>query len=212
MSEDLSLSTLAITEIDKAVTGLIGWTNVHLSIERVSKTRLRRARAQLRALEMLLRRLIMYLALQIELEPRDVTSTTSTPKSTQPANAPSQMPEGIEIAHFPRVRTPYLALTPRYRDARPAPDFCGLSRRITYTHILAKRFARQIIAVRKVIDAPETHAKRLAHRLRSMRRAGETAPILLLRTAPRGMSRDLSLIHGALKVQLRTALKAWDSS
>ncbi|MEM9670095.1 MAG: hypothetical protein AAF950_14330, partial [Pseudomonadota bacterium] len=68
------------------------------------------------------------------------------------------------------------------------------------------------IAIRKVIDAPEAHAKRLAHRLRIMRVAREPAPILLPQIVPRGMSTELTVIHGALKVELRTALKAWDSS
>ncbi|MEM9669789.1 MAG: hypothetical protein AAF950_12765 [Pseudomonadota bacterium] len=212
MSEVPSLSTLAISEIDKAITGLIGWTNIHLFIERVTKTRLRRASAQLRALETLLRRLIMYLALQIELEPKTDSPPTGKAGVPDMEHVPTETPEGIEIAHFPRVRTPHLSLTPGYENARPAPDFSQFSRRVTPTRILAKRFAQRIIAIRKVIDAPEAHTKRLAHRLRTMRAAREPAPILLPQIVLRGMSTELSVIHGALKVELRTALKAWDSS
>ncbi|MEM9573215.1 MAG: hypothetical protein AAF996_17235, partial [Pseudomonadota bacterium] len=212
MSETPSLSTLAISEVDKAVTGLIGWTNIHLSIKRVTKTRLRRASAQLRALETLLRRLIMYLALQMELEPRTDSPPTGKAGASETDNTPIQTPEGIEIAHFPRVRTPHLSLTPGYEDGRAAPDFSELSHRVTPTRILAKRFAQRIIAIRKVIDAPEAHAKRLAHRLRTMRAAREPAPILLPQIVPRGMSTEVAVIHGALKVELRAALKKWDTS
>ncbi|MEM9668296.1 MAG: hypothetical protein AAF950_05165, partial [Pseudomonadota bacterium] len=101
MSEVPSLSTLAISEIDKSVTGLIGWTSIHLSIERVTRTRLRRASAQLRALETLLRRLIMYLALQIDLEPKTDSPPTGKAGVPEPDNTPIQTPDDIEIAHFP---------------------------------------------------------------------------------------------------------------
>ncbi|MEM9669725.1 MAG: hypothetical protein AAF950_12445, partial [Pseudomonadota bacterium] len=147
-----------------------------------------------------------------DLEPRTDSPPTGKAAAQEPDNTPIQTPDDIEIAHFPRVRLPHLALTPSYGDGRPAPDFSELSRRVTPTHILARRFARRIIAIRKVIDAPEAHAKRLAHRLRIMRVAREPAPILLPQIVPRGMSTELSVIHGALKVELRTALKAWDSS
>ncbi|MEM9669843.1 MAG: hypothetical protein AAF950_13035, partial [Pseudomonadota bacterium] len=98
MSNTPSLSTIAISEIDKAVTGLIGWTSIHLSIERVTRTRLRRASAQLRALETLLRRLIMYLALQIDLEPRTDSPPTGKAGAPEPEDALVHTPENIEIA------------------------------------------------------------------------------------------------------------------
>ncbi|MEO0881084.1 MAG: hypothetical protein AAFY34_00005, partial [Pseudomonadota bacterium] len=59
MRTDDALFPLAIEQIGLAVVGLIGWTGIHIAERTPAKWRLRRAGTKLKALENLVRRLIM---------------------------------------------------------------------------------------------------------------------------------------------------------
>ncbi|MEO1476623.1 MAG: hypothetical protein AAFS13_09595, partial [Pseudomonadota bacterium] len=97
---------LAITQIGLAVTALIGWTGVHLPEHLPSKWKLRKASTRLKALESLVRRLIMLLALDGEWEP-------TTPRPVQSKPKPNKIPETIdcvEIIEFPQAHQRGLSL------------------------------------------------------------------------------------------------------
>ncbi|MEM9844883.1 MAG: hypothetical protein AAF965_08800, partial [Pseudomonadota bacterium] len=78
--------------------------------------------------------------------------------------------------------------------------------------IMARRFSRRIVALQKVLDAPEAHAKRLARSLHRIRKAGEPKPFLVASSFPNGFKPELSLLHVGLTERLRAQLDLWDSS
>ncbi|MEM6412717.1 MAG: hypothetical protein AAF683_14415, partial [Pseudomonadota bacterium] len=69
MRTDDPLLPLAIEQIGLVVFSLIGWTGIHLSLRRPVKWKLRRAGTKLKVLEGLVRKLIMVLALELDLAP-----------------------------------------------------------------------------------------------------------------------------------------------
>jgi len=199
---------MAIKQIGLAVTALIGWTCVHITEHVPSKWKLRRASTRLKALETLVRRLIMLLALDVEWEP-------TTPRAVQPKPNPDNIPEtidGVEIALFPKARQRGLSLMPRIIDISERPDLSHLPRVATPLHISTKRFTRRIVALQEVLEAPEAHAKRLARHLSKLRKSKEPAPVLIPLAIPNGLAPEIGLLSGGLAMRLGDALKSWDSS
>ncbi|MEO1406620.1 MAG: hypothetical protein AAFV54_09025 [Pseudomonadota bacterium] len=208
MRSDDPIFPIAIEQIGLAVTTLIGWTGVHLSEHIPSKWRLRKASTRLKALETLVRWLILFMALQLDLEP-----PKPRPAPTKSASVPEpETTDGVELVEFPRARSVSLSLVPQLMDFSERPDLSHLPRNTTPAHIAARRFSRRIIALQKVLDAPEAHAKRLARHLSKLRKSGEPKPLLMPTSTPTGLSPEIGLLHGGLAHQLREALKAWDSS
>ncbi|MEO1476390.1 MAG: hypothetical protein AAFS13_08400, partial [Pseudomonadota bacterium] len=168
----------------------------------------RRASTRLKALETLVRRLIMLLALEVEWKP-------VTPRPVQSKPKPNKIPETIdcvEITEFPQARQRGLSLMPRIIDISERPDFSHLPRRGTPIHVSTKRFARRIVALQKVLEAPEAHAKRLARHLSKLRKSKEQAPVLIPLAIPNGLAPEIGLLSGGLAMRLGSAFKAWDSS
>ncbi|MEO1406370.1 MAG: hypothetical protein AAFV54_07745, partial [Pseudomonadota bacterium] len=69
-----------------------------------------------------------------------------------------------------------------------------------------------IIALQRVLDTPDAHAKRLARHLSTLRKSGEPKPLLIPAAVPAGLSPEIGLLYGGLAHQLHQALKSWDSS
>ncbi|MEM8636576.1 MAG: hypothetical protein AAGF33_16535 [Pseudomonadota bacterium] len=209
MRTDDPLLPLAIEQIGLVVFSLIGWTGIHLSLRRPVKWKLRRAGTKLKVLEGLVRKLIIVLALELDLAP---VRPRSKPPADEPPEDPAQTPDGIEIIEFPRVRQPRLPLLPPVMDFSEVIDLSQLPHRTTPVHIMARRFSRRIVALQRVLDAPEVHAKRLARSLHRIRKAGEPKPFLVTSSFPNGFRPELSLLHVVLTERLRAQLHLWDSS
>ncbi|MEM6899494.1 MAG: hypothetical protein AAF583_06980, partial [Pseudomonadota bacterium] len=212
MRTDDPLLPLAIEQIGLVVFSLIGWTGIHLSLRRPVKWKLRRAGTKLKVLEGLVRKLIMVLALNLDLAPVKPRRKSSAAPTDVLCEKIAQTPDGIEIIEFPRARCPSLSLLPPVMDFSEGIDLSRLPRRATPVHIMARRFSRRIVALQKVLDAPEVHAKRLARSLQRIRKAGEPKPFLVASSFPNGFRPELSLLHVGLTERLRSQLKGWDSS
>ncbi|MEM6412755.1 MAG: hypothetical protein AAF683_14615 [Pseudomonadota bacterium] len=212
MRTDDPLLPLAIEQIGLVVFSLIGWTGIHLSLRRPVKWKLRRAGTKLKVLEGLVRKLIMVLALDLDLAPVRPQSKPNAACADEPCEDIAQTPDSIEIIEFPRLRQPSLSLLPPVMDFSEGADLSQLPHRATPVHIMARRFSRRIIALQKVLDAPEVHARRLARSLHRIRKAGEPKPFLVASSFPNGFRPELSLLHVGLTERLRSQLKAWDSS
>ena len=197
---------MAVRQVDLAVTALIGWTNIHLGDVRVSAWRVRKAGAKLKALETLARRLILLMALEVDPPPptKRADNETAEPREDEPAD------DSIEITEFPRARSATLALLPRVVSYDLTTDFSAFGSGSGRVSI--KRFRNRIVALQKVIDAPEVHARRLARSLDKIRRAGEPKPLLEPSAVPSGLPAEIGLLHGGLAMELREALEGWDSS
>ncbi|MEM7006003.1 MAG: hypothetical protein AAF498_08975 [Pseudomonadota bacterium] len=212
MRTDDPLVPLAIEQIGLVVFSLIGWTGIHLSLRRPVKWKLRRASTKLKVLEGLVRKLIMVLALELDLAPVKPRPRPSVAPADAPCEDASQTPDGIEIIEFPRLRQPSLSLLPPVMDFGEGVDLSQLPRRTTPVHIMARRFSRRIVALQKVLDAPDVHAKRLARSLHSIRKAGEPKPFLVASSFPNGFRPELSLLNVGLTERQRAQLHLWDSS
>ncbi|MEM7662330.1 MAG: hypothetical protein AAF292_08760 [Pseudomonadota bacterium] len=208
MRSDDPIFPIAIDQIGLAVTSLIGWTGVHIAEYIPSKWKLRKAGTRLKALETLVRRLILFMALQLDLEPAKPRPASSKPQDTTTPD----IIDGVELVEFPRARSASLSLVPQLVDFSERPDLSHLPRNTTPTHIAAKRFCCRIIALQKVLDAPDAHAKRLARHLSKLSKSGEPKPLLIPAAVPTGLPPEIGLLHGGLAHQLRDALKVWDSS
>ncbi|MEM7662884.1 MAG: hypothetical protein AAF292_11605 [Pseudomonadota bacterium] len=208
MRSDDPIFPLAIEQIGLAVTTLIGWTGVHIAEHIPSKWRLRKASTRLKALEILVRRLILFMALQLDLEP---AKPRSAPTKSASAPEPETL-DGVELVEFPRARSASLSLVPQLIDFSERPDLSHLPRNTMPTLIAARRFSRRIIALQKVLDAPVAHAKRLARHLSKLRESGEPKPLLIPTAVLTGLSPEIELLHGGLSFQLQEHLQKWDSS
>ncbi|MEM6412154.1 MAG: hypothetical protein AAF683_11530 [Pseudomonadota bacterium] len=212
MRTDDPLLPLAIEQIGLVVFSLIGWTGIHLSLRGPVKWKLRRAGTKLKVLEGLVRKLIMVLALELDPTPVKPRPKPSTATADEPCEDAAQTPDNTEEIIFPRVRCASLSLLPPVMDFSEGIDLSQLPRRTTPVHIMARRFSSRIVALQKVLDAPEAHAKRLARSLHRIRKAGEPKPFLVASSFPNGFRPELSLLNVGLTERLRAQLHLWDSS
>ncbi|MEM8635817.1 MAG: hypothetical protein AAGF33_12645 [Pseudomonadota bacterium] len=205
---------LAIEQVGLVIFNLIGWTGIHLSLRSPVKWKLRRAGTRLKVLEGFVQRLMLVMALQTDLPPVKPRRTANKIDDTPNVPSPENLSEfsDITLAEFPRVRQPSLTLLPPPMDYSEGVDLSQLPLRNTPVHIMARRFSRRIIALQKVLDAPEAHARRLARALHRIRKAGVPKPVLFAGPFPNGFRPELSLLHVGVNEQLRNALKAWDTS
>ncbi|MEM8636718.1 MAG: hypothetical protein AAGF33_17265 [Pseudomonadota bacterium] len=211
MRTDDPLLPLAIEQIGLVVFSLIGWTGIHLSLRHPVRWKLRRAGTKLKVLEGLVRKLIMVLALDLDLAPVKPRPKPSAVPADELSEYAAESTDSIEEITFPRVRQPSLSFLPPVVDFSEGIDLSELPQRSTPVHIMARRFSRRLVALQKVLDAPEAHAKRLARSLDRIRKAGEPKPFLVASSFPNGFRPELSLLHVGLTERLRAQLHLWAS-
>ncbi|MEM7660938.1 MAG: hypothetical protein AAF292_01710 [Pseudomonadota bacterium] len=211
MRSDTPLLVIATEQIGLAVVALMGWTEVHISERIPTKWKLRKASTRLRALETLVRRLIMLMALQLDLDQAEARLTPTKTENNPTSDAP-EIINGVELVDFPTVRQRNLSLLPQLINFSEGVDLSDYPRPSTPTHIMARRFSRRIIALQKVLDAPEAYAKRLARTISKFRKAGEPAPLLMSAPLPSGLSPEIGLLYGGVTMELQDCLHKWDTS
>ena len=162
MRTDDPLLPMAIEQIGLVVFSLIGWTGIHLSLRRPVKWKLRRAGTKLKALEGLVRKLIIVLALELDLAP----IKSSTIPANKPCDDPAQAPDGIEIIEFPRVRQPSLCPLPPVMDFGEGVDLSQLPRRPTPVVVAseAMRLSAETSHCQQQRHAPPSHLDRRSER------------------------------------------------
>ena len=167
----------------------------------------RRTRAQLKALEQILRRVIMLIAITMS------EHITPTPL----ARPRIRLLDAIRLAPLRAKRAP--------RPSRPRPpmldapccatgdvDFSALPKGKPRKHINLRKLIKRIRTLQAVLENPEPMARRLATHYARLRRLHTKLPtpppeIPLRRAGP-----ELSLVAGALPMELRRAAKAWNDS
>tara|TARA_R110002050_G_scaffold179856_1_gene313404 strand:- start:184 stop:816 length:633 start_codon:yes stop_codon:yes gene_type:complete len=161
-----------------------------------------RARARLKLLEVIVRRLVLLLALSLRLAP-------VRPRAPGPA---TPLPHGVEdVTHT----YPALAAPRRLRLAGRAVDPCSASPFGLFPCAFrtgpvpaAPVFAR-IIALHRVLVAPEAHARRLARTLDRLKRKGEPRPSCLPVTGAYRLRPELGLVASALPGLVNAGLESW---
>ncbi|MEO0881725.1 MAG: hypothetical protein AAFY34_03235 [Pseudomonadota bacterium] len=208
MGQPNDLITHALKELDISVVGILGWTGIHIDPYTPSRYLIRKASRHLKALENLVRRVILFMALQVDLEADIPAQSTSQRKEPKPID----LADGVELAEFPRAWTRRLKLMPPVLDGSDIPDFSGSTRKETPHFILAGRFSRRVMALHKVLKSREAYAKRLARSLKASRKRRDAAPPIARLALPDSMRSPLQDLNKTLAVELRSALTVWDSS
>ena len=175
--------------------------NLHLGPKRIGRGLAQRVSGRLRILETIVRRLILLMALGLQLAP--------TPPRPAPANP--DLPEGVELAIFPRLSPRRLKLLPArqaFEGPGGFPDISGTS----YGPVSPHKLMARIAALRRVIAAPEAHASRLARTLNRLQKNGEPKPMVGAATPAFRLSPELGALAAMLPAQISAGLETWESS
>ncbi len=183
-------SHFLVTQIGLALLAVIDLTRAHLKPVYLTRGVYRRARQQLAGLEALLRRMLLRMALQIE---HEITPDTSeTTGFFRPRAATGWRPRSLRL------------LPPR--NTGPCPDFhlmtpCTGPR----PQPLALPVLLRIRHIQQVLEAPETHARRMAFRL-ARQRADDYVLIPVTNVNLRRLGTELSAMYPALGVSIQRAI------
>jgi hypothetical protein len=143
--------------------------SLHLEPKLIARSLAQRVSGRLRLLETIVRRLILVMALSLFPAPT---------LSRQAITAPEpDLPDGVELAIFPRVHVRRLALLPARQDIEGpggSPDLSGTS----YGPVSPRKPMASIAALRRVIAAPEAPPLRLARTLKRLQKSGEPKPVV----------------------------------
>ena len=197
----------ALRCIGSAVSDILGRTELHVRPTGISQRLARRARAQLKALEQMLRRVIMLIA--IAMSEKIAPTSLARPRI--------RLLEGIRLTPLRATKAPK---PPRPCDPTlPAPrctmgdvDFSALPKGKPRKPVNLRKLIKRIKALQAVLDNPEPMARRLAIHYARLRRLHTQLPTPPPEIPLRRASAELSLVAGALPTELRRAAKAWNDS
>ena len=204
MSETGDFLQQGFRQAELELVDIVGSANLHLKPETVTRSLRARVRARLKALETILRRLILLMAMALDL----------APVKPQAARAAAPLPEGVEdvTASFRAHLTLYnMALMPGATvrlETGPVRPFPDSSRTFSGPFPAAPLLARAS-ALFRLLKAPEAAARRMARLLDRMKRRGEGRPWCLPMTRRHLMAPELALLAGVLPGLVNTALEAW---
>lgn len=197
---------LGLSEVRIAVAEVVAMTDLQLGVRKITRSLAQRAGARLRMLETIVRRLIMLLALSLKLE----ASPPRPARKTAAAGPLAGLPEGTQLAVFPRAAVRRLALLPRkqaFTGSGPFPDSLRTS-----GPVFSDKLRDRVIALQRILAAPEAHAIRLARHLRRIRAAGEPKPYVAPMASAYRLRPELGALSVILPEQLNAAFELWDNS
>ena len=207
MTHEANFISHALRCISNAVSDILGRTELHVRPAGLSQRLARRTRAQLKALEQMLRRVIMLIAIAM----------SEHIKPTPLARPRIRLLDAIRLAPLrsskaPRPPRPRPPMLPVPRCTMGDVDFSTLPKGKPRKPVNLRKMIKRIQTLQAVLENPEPMARRLAihyARLRRLRIKLPTPPpeIPLWRA-----SAELSLVAGALPMELRRAAQAWNDS
>ncbi|MEZ5947011.1 MAG: hypothetical protein R3C13_02800 [Hyphomonas sp.] len=180
----------ALRVLGDALVAIIGRAELHLRPDFMARGVARRAARQMRALAVMIRRLIFLMALEVELAPAAPRAAGDAPRTAV------RRPR----ATFRLVPEPSGALPECFRS------FTGA--RATGP-VPAERLFRRWVELTRVLNSPDVYAKRLARTIRRWQAAGEPKPHVAPLDGRHRLPVDLGLIATALTGLLNKALGDW---
>lgn len=193
----------ALRVISDAVVAVIGMTDLHVRTTPLSKRLASRARARLIALEKMLRRVIILMALAMAGEVRSIPKMLA--RIRRVGFLPTA-PVRPRARRAPKTPAPRL---PSHRCAGPGDfDFSSLPRRARSGPVPIRRLLARIITLQQILANPAPKARRLAFyfdRLKQRRAMPAPSPDIALQRAPA----ELALVAGALRLEQHKAMAAW---
>ena len=201
MDDQTALLEQGFTGLRNDLLDTLGDANLHLQPETITRTLHARVRAKLKVIETLLRRLILLLAMTLDLAP-------VRPRAARLAAPP---PEGVEdvTASF-RAHLP-----PQYRMALMPPpsrapgEISALATARRTGPVLAMPLLRRAAGLLKVIKKPDAAARRMARLIERMKTRGDVRPYCLPIAGRHRLRPDLALLAGAIRLQVNSALADW---
>ena len=189
-----------------AVLGASALGNLHLEPSHIGRGLAQRISGRLRQVESLVRRILFLMALRLNYVP--------APKADAAPRPAPALPDGVELAEFPRVAVRRLSLLPPKRafgtDAQ-FPDTLQARLR-PCGPVSPARLVQRIAALRRVFKDPDGHVKRLARHLYRLKSAGEPRPMIGPADSAYRLSPELGALATLLPSQIHAALDGWDSS
>ena len=207
MSIGKDFITFGLAEAERALHDLMARDNLQLRPAKMPRTRRSRASGRLRQIEQIVRRLIFLMALKLHI--------VLAPPKARAKKESAPLPEGVELAIFPGAATHSFTLMPQKQApylSGPFPDslrtMSGPSGGVPTAKLLAR-----IVAVFRVMKAPDGYARRLARNIRKIRAKDEPRPYVSPAESAFRLSPELGALATALPGLLNEALaETWNDS
>ena len=207
MNANTDFISHALRYISNAVTDILGRTELNVRPTGLSQRLARRTRAQLKALEQMLRRVIMLIAIAMS------EKITPTPL----ARPRIRMLDAIRLKPLctpkaPRPPRPRQHMLPAPRCTMGDVDFSTLPKGKPRKPINLRKLITRIQTLQAVLENPEPMARRLATHYARLRRLYTKLPTPPPEIPLWRANAELSLVAGALPMELRRAAQVWNDS
>nr|WP_321439859.1 hypothetical protein [uncultured Hyphomonas sp.] len=201
MDDQTDLLEQGFTGLRNDLLDTLGEANLHLQPETITRTLHARVRAKLKVIETLLRRLILLLAMTLELAP-------VRPRAARPA---APLPEGVEdvTASFRAHLPPQYRMVLMPPPSRAPGEFSALAPARRTGPVLAMPLLRRAAGLLKVIKQPDAAARRMARLIERMKTRGDVRPYCLPIAGRHRLRPDLALLAGAIRLKANAALADW---
>ena len=171
--------------------------NLHLKPKTITKSLKRRCMAEMKVIAVLIRRLIMLMALSIQLAPFKPRAPKPAPKIEGAEDVTASFgpqPSGFSLAP-PKAGPPIRCLNGVYMVPKRSVD--------------AAPVIARLVALIRILKNPEPHAKRLARTIQRWQAKGEARPHVVPMAGRHRLDPELGLVASLLPQLLNEALKGW---
>jgi len=172
--------------------------NLHLKPAAITRTVKRRCVAEMKVIAVLVRRLIMLMALSIQLSPlKPRAPKTPAPRIEGVEDVTASFgpqPSGFSLAP-PKAGPPIGCLNGTYLVPARSVD--------------AAPVIARLVALIRILKDPEPHAKRLARTIQRWQAKGEARPYVMPMARRNRLDPELGLVASLLPQLLNQALKGW---
>ena len=201
MDQKTSLIEQGLENLRLDLLDALGGANLHLQPETISRSLYAKVRAKLKVLEQVLRRLLVLLAMTLDLAP-------VRPRALQAA---APLPEGVEdVTSSFRAHLPALyRMALMGRPSGPPRDFGALASTRLSGPVPAMPLMRRAAVLLKIMKNPDAAARRMARLIGRMKRRGEAKPYCLPLAARGRLRPELALLTSAITLEVNAALADW---
>jgi hypothetical protein len=201
MTDHCGFISMGLDLARRAVLDVFGLNKLHLESQTLPRSRRAMANGRLKQIECIVRRLILLLALSVEL----------APPATRDRRDPAPLPDGVELAMFPHVHVRRLTLMPAAQAPMSFKTWGAADGASTGSN-LAKPLLDRIRALQRVLRDPDAAARRLARTIQRLKARGEPRPLVGSVASAFRLGTELGAVSTALPGLVTAALETWESS
>lgn len=194
---DDAFLSCALQEVRRGLAFAMVDTGLHPAPETLTQTVARRAKARLKELEVILRRLIMLMALALTLAPLKPRGHAQPTGEGEPVVTKAQPPYSLALSGQMQVYT---------LDGPDFPEGSNASGPVPTAPLL-----RRFEALARILRAPQRYAVRVARVLERRRKTGEPRPLCLPVPTHR-LHAELGIVAAGLPQMLVRAFDRWNDT